>query len=178
MKNFLCCILGILTVLAAGCFTPPQVTSYTNPITGLRTDLIGENLLDTVEPAREMIWLNASRVFKNRETAVYYLEVHYAARSETGFLDIDPGQSLTIVADGQEIKLAGIGSLNTRKTSDNVVHEDAIYEASATDISKLAYAAKATVKVKGQKGIVIREVSQQNFDKFKAFLDQSTTASK
>ncbi len=178
MKNFLCCTLGILTVLAAGCYTPPPVTSYTNPITGLRTDLIGENLLDTVEPSREMIWLNASRVFKNRETSVYYLEVHYAARSETGYLDINPGQSLTIVADGQEIKLAGIGSLNTRKTGDGLVHEDAIYEASASDLSALAYAKKATVKIKGQNGLVIREVAQQNFDRFKAFLDQSTTAVK
>src|SRR5256885_13007830 len=80
--------LGAILLIFAGRRTPPDVTTTFDPITGQRTDLISENMHEASQnPPREVIWLNAARVYRdswNRRSELY-LEVDYMARAETGY---------------------------------------------------------------------------------------------
>ena len=108
-------LAGLLRM--AGCSTtpPPNVATSYDPITGVRTDLMSENMLETPQnPPREVVWLNASRVFKNyrkNREFTYYLEISYMTREETGWLNIPAGGALTLIADGQEMRFSGSGKL-------------------------------------------------------------------
>ena len=148
----------------------PDVTTYRDDISGLSTDLLSENLLDTKAPTREMIWLNASRIFKNQREFSYYLEVHYAANAETGYLDIRPGQTLVLNVDGQELKFYSNGSFNTRKVRKEILGEDAVYEVTGEAMRMIADAKKVKVRVTGQNGLVEREFAPENFERFKKFV--------
>lgn len=161
-------LLGFL----AGCATNPipDVATDIDRHTGIRTDIIPENYLETKGQPRELLWLNASRVFKNQSDFDYYLEVVYQATEETGYLDITPGPSLVIVADGKETKFMGAGSLNTRKVSRGLVREDAIYLAGPGDLKTIANAKRVTVKVTGRNGLVERDFAPENFERFKKFV--------
>src|SRR5215204_4315440 len=103
MKGYLVLVGGLLL---AGCASQPtpDVTTYVDQATGLRTDLMGENLLESKGPTRELVWLNASRVYRNFSDAVYYLEAQYMARENAGYLEIPSGETLTLTIDGQPIK--------------------------------------------------------------------------
>lgn len=171
MKRFAFASL-IAASLLSGCATStsPDIVTHYDRFTGFRTDLIPENLLDIPGEVREMVWLNASRVFKDREDFDYYLEVHYEARAETGLLNIAPGASLVIVADGNELKFNGGGSLNTRKSEGDLVSEDALFLASADELRAIANAQKVKVKIIGRNGVVERDFGPTNFQKFKKFV--------
>src|SRR5687767_12871836 len=60
-------LAGCALLVFSGCESAPRedVASFTNPITARRTDVLGQNLLETSTPSREMIWLNAYRDFLN-----------------------------------------------------------------------------------------------------------------
>ncbi|MGV3772748.1 MAG: hypothetical protein ACO1QB_07600 [Verrucomicrobiales bacterium] len=173
MKYLRFCLLVVVSLCLNGCGSAPAVTSYTNPISGRRTDIMGANLLDTPEQTREMIWLNAYRDFQNKTTFKYYLEVIYGANQETGYLDIGPGRSLTIVADGEELTFIGLGSLE-RKKEGNAVYEYARYDATAADMETIANAEKVTVKVSGKGAIVVRDFTEENFNNFREFVANTT----
>jgi hypothetical protein len=160
----------ISVVLVSGCGTAQEVTSYRNPGTGQRTDLLSDNLLDAPGDTREMLWLNAYRDFKDQHHFKYYLEAIYGARQETGYLDINPGRSLTITADGHEMNFTGLGSLK-KWDEKSAVFESARYEASADDIYRISRAKQVTVRVVGQNGIVVREFAAENFQRFRKFAD-------
>ena len=170
--HLISCASLISISLLVGCASipVPDVATHYDPYTHLRTDLIPENELAQPGPAREVVWLNASRVFKDQQYFEYYLEVRYAAREETGPLNINPGLSLSIVADGREYKFRGSGSLNTRKLKRNLVSEDAIYIASADELKAIANAKQVTVKIVGQNGVVVRDFGPPNFERFRKFV--------
>jgi hypothetical protein len=163
-------------VWLAGCSTtpPPDVATSYDPITGVRTDLMSENRLDTAQnPPREVVWLNASRVFKNyrNKDSTYYLEVSYMSREDTGFLNIPAGGSLTVIADGQEMRFSGTGSYNQRKKlKDGYVREDALYPATREQLQKIANAKQVKVRIRGDNGLVERDFTADNFKRFKEFL--------
>jgi hypothetical protein len=159
----------------SGCGTTPEVTSYVHPLSGRRTDILGENLLDQPDNHREMIWLNAYRDWKpNGSSFTYYLEVVYGATEQAGYLDIGPGRSLTIEADGEELHFTGLGSM-TKDQDKGAVFENARYDASAYDIQKIATADKVTVKVSGRNGLVVRDFAEENFKKFRDFAAQTAS---
>lgn len=163
-------------MLLAGCATQrPPVTTYIDPITRARTDLMGENMLQSPEPIREIVWLNASRMFKNARQYQYYLEVDYMARRETGFLEIPPGETLVIVADGQELKFSGSGSLNSRKELDEEVTERAIYLASGEQLRTIANAKDVQVSIRGRSGMVQRTFTPENTERFRQFVAKYVT---
>lgn len=167
--------LHILTFAAAallcGCATTqlPDVATHTDSA-GLRIDLIPENLLETTTPSRELLWLNASRVFKNHYDFDYFLEVHYEATPDAGFLQINPGNSLLIVADGNEIEFESRGSMNARRNHKGFVSEDALYLAGPNELRAIARAEKVVVQVTGQNGTVHREFGPANFQRFQKFV--------
>jgi hypothetical protein len=176
MKNIFCALLAV--ALLAGCQTAPEVTTYVDPMTNQRTDLLSENELPSPgggQP-REIIWLNASRVPVSRSKYQTYLEVMYAANAEAGPLDINPGRSLTIVADGQELKFSGLGSANGRKEKGGIVYESALYEAQPSDIETIANAQKVTVLVQGKSLLIERNFGPENFDRFRQFANQLATS--
>jgi hypothetical protein len=157
----------------SGCSTARDVTSYRNPISGRRTDVLGDNLLPGPEQAREMIWLNAYRDFLNLNEYRYYLEVIYGANEQVGYLDIGPGRTLTIVADGNEMNFTSLGSLDKEKEG-HAVYEKVRYDATSDDIARIANAKNVTVRVSGQNGIVVRQFSEENSRNFKTFFEQSS----
>jgi hypothetical protein len=163
-------LIGLLT----GCetFKPSPVTTHYDEFTGQRTDLLSDNMLETENP-REVIWLNASRVFNKGGKSIYYLEASYMAKTETGWLDIGPGQSLTIMADNEKIKfISASGSLNRRKKLERnaFVQETAIYEATRDQLQKIGAAKQVKVELKGNNGLVERQFAPANFERFRAFV--------
>jgi hypothetical protein len=170
-------LLGLAVLLLAGCATkPPEVATYYDPYTHARTDLTGENVLESpTNPPREVVWLNASRVFMNPKDFRYYLEVDYMARKETGFLDIQPGESLVVLADGQELKFNSSGSLNSRREQKGEVSERAIYPASGQQLRAIAGAQSVKVSILGRNGMVQRDFNAGNFEKFRQFVQHFVT---
>ena len=171
MKNYLALMCGL--VLVAGCASdpPPDVTTYVDQGTGLRTDLMGENLLEGKGPTRELVWLNASRVYRNFTDAQYYLEAQYMARDEAGFLEIPAGETLTITLDGQPLKFGGTGSSNMRKPyKKELVREVAIYPATRVQLQKIALAKDVKVSIRGNNGLIEREFSKENQERFRQFV--------
>jgi hypothetical protein len=163
--------------LLVGCATkPPEVATYYDPYTHSRTDLTGENVLETPgAPVREIVALNASRVFTNPREFQYYLEVEYLARAETGYLDIPPGETLVILADGQELKFNGSGSLNSRRSHKDEVSERAIYLTSGQQLRAIANAQTVKVSIMGRNGIVQRDFAPANFETFRKFVQHYVT---
>jgi hypothetical protein len=137
---------------------------------------MGENMLQSPEPIREIVWLNASRMFKNARQYQYYLEVDYMARRETGFLEIPPGETLVIAADGQELKFSGSGSLNSRKELAEEVTERAIYLASGEQLRAIANAENVQVSIRGRSGMVQRTFTPENAERFRQFVAKYVTA--
>ncbi len=164
-------MLSGLLALVAGCLSPtPDVTSHYDEVSGLRTDLMGENLLETPGEPRELVWLNASRVFKSYDKANYYLEVNYMAKQEVGYLEIPPGETLTLIVDGESMKFDGIGSQKMRKPyKKELVRENAVYPCTNIQIQKIADAKAVKVRIKGNKGLIERDFGQQNFDRVRKF---------
>ena len=170
MKRYLFQFVALLFV--AGCATTtPEVSTYIDPVMGNRTDLLSDNELKTPGQPRELVWLNASRMFKSDFESQYYLEVSYMARKEVGYLDILPGETLTIVADGKSMKFDGSGSLNTRKPyKKELVRENAIFPTTKTALQRIASAKEVKVLIKGKNGLIEREFAQDNFDRFRKFV--------
>src|SRR5882672_11467574 len=105
MKAYGILFVTILTLVTGCKTTPHDVATNFDPITGARTDLMSENILETPQnPPREVVWLNASRLenkYWNRKGGKYYLEVNYMARTDTGYLDIPVGTTLVLTVDGK-----------------------------------------------------------------------------
>lgn len=169
MKNHLKNIVSLLAAATflAGCATPPDVATYHNPITNEETDLLSENELVTPGAPREIIWLNAARLNVNGQWKIY-LEVMYGANKEAGYLEIYPGRTLSIIADGKELKFGGLGSLEKREKN-NVVYETARYEATLSDLDAIANAKKVTVLVQGKDALIERDFGPENFARFREF---------
>src|SRR3954465_13443683 len=87
-------ILAAVAALLAGCASPaPDVSSHYDQMTGLRTDLM-ENELEAPGKPREIVWLNASRVFHGQKESELFLEASYMAMKDRGYLEIPPGKTL------------------------------------------------------------------------------------
>lgn len=166
MKKLLPLLLA--AAFLGGCMHRPDVSSYTHPLSNRRTDILNNNLLDLPYSDREMVWLNAYRDFTTQFEYKYYLELVYGGRADVGYLDIGPGRTLTIVADDDELKFAGLGSL--KKWEDKgALFESARYDATSYDMNKIANAKKVTVKIAGKNGLVVREFGPENFQRFREF---------
>jgi hypothetical protein len=169
-------ILAVL-ILISGCRTaPPDVTSSYDPITGERTDLMSENVLETPQnPPREVVWLNADRIYGNawKRNTQTFLEVNYMAKAETGYLEIPIGATLLLTVDGQEMNFTGSGSFNKRKPwRKGFVKETALYEVSRSQLAKIAGAKQVKVRIKGNNGIVERDFAPENFKRFRDFVSR------
>jgi len=164
--------------LLAGCaLEPPPAATYYDPATGARTD-VSENLLATEGQPREVVWLNAFRDHRGgRGQSSYYLEVQYIAPADVGYLDIPPGKTLTLVADGSSTTFDSNGSLNRRRAfsreNADFVREDAFYPVSQHDLQKIASARDVKVQIKGNNGLVERQFRPENFERIKAFVAQA-----
>jgi len=161
-------LLGLL----AGCSAPQtRVTSYYDNLGG-QTDVLADNELPSPPQPREVIWLNAYRVFKGSQR-IYYFDVRYLATAEVGWLEIEPGQSLTITGDGQPFKfVSASGSANTQEMirKNTFAQETALFEVTKDQLVKLAKANQIKVQVKGNKGLVEREFGPKNYADFRAFV--------
>jgi hypothetical protein len=160
-----------------GCATDaPDVTAYYDPVSGLRTDLM-ENQLPSSDQPRELLWLNASRVPNGFKAYRYFLEVRYMATEQAGWLEIRPGESLTLIVDGQTMKFDGSGSLNMRKESKKgIVRESAIYEVTREQLRRIASAKNVVVQVRGANGLIERQFKLENFQRFQRFVSMAAGA--
>ena len=163
--------LALFAMLVAGCAThPPDVSSYYDQATGLRTDLM-ENELEAPGQPREIVWLNASRVFRDYKSSELYLEASYMAMNDRGYLEIPPGKTLTVIADGKPMIFEGTGSANMRKPyKKQFVRETALYPVTKAQLQKIASAKEVKVQIKGDNGLVEREFKPANFDRLRRFV--------
>ncbi len=170
MKKHFIQLAGLLFV--AGCaMQAPEVSTYYDPVMGDRTDLLSDNLLETAGPPRELVCLNASRVWRNYNQSTYYLEVSYMARTEVGYLEIPPGPMLTVIADGKALKFDGSGSMNLRKPyKKELVRENALYPVTKRALQSIAAAKEVKVLIKGDKGVIERQFAKENIDRFRKFV--------
>jgi hypothetical protein len=164
-------VLAAVAALFAGCASPaPDVSSHYDQISGLRTDLM-ENELEAPGQPREIVWLNASRVFHNQQESELFLEASYMALKDRGYLDIPPGKTLTIIADGKPLMFDGTGSMNMRKPyKKDFVRETALYPVTKAQLQKIANARDVKVQIKGNNGLVEREFKTQNFERLRKFV--------
>lgn len=164
-------VLAAGAALLAGCASPaPDVSSHYDQMTGLRTDLM-ENELEAPGKPREIVWLNASRVFHGQKESELFLEASYMAMKDRGYLEIPPGKTLTIIADGKPILFDGTGSTNMRKPyKDDFVRETAIYPATRAQLQTIANARNVKVQIKGNNGLIEREFKAQNFERLRKFV--------
>jgi len=168
----------LLLVLLTGCHTTvPDVATNIDPITGSRTDLLSGNMLETPQnPPREVVWLNANRLYTDawNRRSKHYLQVDYMAKAETGFLEIPVGTTLILNVDGRDMKFTGNGSFNKRNSREKgFVNETALYEISRMDLRTIANAKQVKVQIKGSKGIVERDFGPENFKRFQEFLSRT-----
>ena len=169
MKYFVGCLA---LLLVAGCAThAPVVSTYYDPVFGDRTDLLSDNLLEAPGPPRELVWLNASRIWKNYNESAYYLEVSYMAKAEVGYLDIPAGEALTIIVDGKTLKFDGSGSMNSRKPyKKELVRENAIFPATRVALQRIASGQQVKVQIKGRNGLIERQFAPENLERFRKFV--------
>lgn len=161
-------------VWVAGCVTSqtPETASNYNAISGVHTDIIGDNLLEAPGDPRELIWLNASRIAGRRGSPTYYLEVNYMAKTEVGWLEIPSGETLILTLDGQPVKVYSTGGANMRtKYKKNFVKERAIYKTDKELIQRIAKAKEIQVSVRGQNGLIQRSFGPENALKFQKFAE-------
>lgn len=173
MRNKLNLLAALaFSALLAGCASVPvpDVATHVDPFSGLRTDLIPDNLIPPRQPASEAISLNASRIYKDFTNYDYYLEVRYEALIETGPLNIRAGSSLVVLADGNEMKFSGSGTLHLREEQRKYIIENALYRVSAEDLRRIAYARSVVVRVIGESRAVEREFGPANFERFVKFV--------
>jgi hypothetical protein len=168
-STLMACVILSALLFCSGCSTTSEVTTYVSPVSGKRTDILAENLLDAPGENREMLWLNAYRDFLDQHRHKYYLEVIYGAREEKGHLDISPGRSLTIIADGDEMSFSSLGSLS-KDEEKGALFEKAHYEVTSDDIYRLSQARNVTVRVRGKNGTIVRQFGPENFEKFRKFV--------
>src|SRR5688572_15898427 len=164
-------LLATAALLVAGCAPQaPDVSSYYDQVSGLRTDLM-ENELEAPGQPREIVWLNASRVFRDYKNAELYLEASYMALQDRGYLEIPPGKTLTVIADGKPYVFDGSGSMNMRKPyKKQFVRETALYPVTKAELQKIASARDVKVQIKGNNGLIEREFKPENFQRLRRFV--------
>lgn len=160
-----------MAAFLAGCASPASdVSTYYDQVTGLRTDLM-ENELESPGQLREIVWLNASRVFHNRKETELFLEATYMAVKDRGFLEIPAGRTLTIIADGKPIILDGSGSMNMRKPyKRDLVRETALYPVTKAQLQQIASSKEVKVQIKGNNGLIERDFKPANFERLRKFV--------
>jgi hypothetical protein len=162
-----------LAVSLAGCASGPKsdVYSYRSDFgAGPGIDLIVDNELESGDRPTELVWLNALRTHRGAWDALYYLEVRYEALPQTGYLEINPGDTLQLTVDGQLIKFRGNGSMNERKETNSTLIEHALYEVKVDDIRKIAKAKSVKVDIVGSQRTIHREFKPANIEKFRTFV--------
>jgi hypothetical protein len=168
-----CLLLTVLSGLVAGCSTPrtkTDVYTYRSDV-GKGIDLIMDNELESSSDRQSLVWLNASRVREGDWGGRYYLEVRYEALQYDGWLDIGPGETLTLAIDGETLNLRGPGSVNTRRvTGSGTFVENAIYQTTEDVLRKLAKAKQVHVTIRGKARTIERDFRPENTRKFRNFV--------
>lgn len=161
---------AVVAALLAGCASPaPDVSTYYDQMTGQRTDLM-ENELEAPGQAREVVALNAYRI-QERGKPQLYLQASYLAMKERGYLEIPPGNTLTIIADGKPFVFDGSGSMNMRDTyKRDFVRESALYPVTKAELQKIASSRDVKVQIKGNNGLIERDFKPVNFERFRKFV--------
>ena len=163
----------IAGLLLAGCATPPEkeIYTYRADFGGPDMDLIMDNELVSEEDKTSILWLNASRIRDSAWDSRYYLEANYQTLRQIGWLDVRPGQSLIIHVDGEEIRLTGQGSVNTRReTGDGIIVENAIYSVTPDQLRTIAKGRDVKVTLNGYERSIEREFQPENTERFRNFV--------
>lgn len=163
----------VVGLLVAGCAAPPESDSYTHraAMSGPDMDITLDNLLESSEDRSYLAWLSAVRVRDNAWDSRYYLEVRYEGANDAGFIDLAPGETLLVSADGELMRFRGLGSDATRhRTGRGTFVETALYEVEPDVIKRIAAANDVKVQINGQSRKLYREFKPINFQKFRHFV--------
>jgi hypothetical protein len=86
-------------------------------------------------------------------------------------MEIPPGDSLIITVDGQSLRFRSAGSGDNRKVLGNGQFlENALFEAKADDLRRIAKAKDVKVQVNGNQRRMYRDFQADNFQRFRSFV--------
>jgi hypothetical protein len=132
---------------------------------------MSRNLVGGPQPTRGDLSLNVEKTGKG-ESATYDLFVRWFS---TFRLDVQPGKSLFISADGKEMAFTAAADIYHDSDCGRgpCVYEDrAYYPATAEQIRTISNAASVLVQVVGSKQTVSREFNETNFEAFRNFVSR------
>ena len=116
--------------------------------TGNTVCVMTGNALRPLSPRYPLLSLGLISEIDKAVQTKYFLRVLYV--NEAQWLNIGPGNALTITVDGTALAFAGGGSAGTRYTGEaGKVYETARYETDAATIKMIARAKSVTVRVSG-----------------------------
>ena len=122
----------------------------------------------------EFVALNTQR-FEKRGHISYSLFIEYQGLN---YINIDSGESLVIIIDGQHNVLEGKGSASHRyMILPTLVYEAAYYhDVEPEFIRKLAYAKMVEIEVHGSTYVLNRQFEEKNISRIKYFYDHYVNA--
>ena len=136
---------------------------------------MSRNLVGGPQPARGDLSLNVEKTGKG-DSARYDLFVRWTSSFR---LDVQPGKSLFISADGRELAFTAAEDIyhDSDCTNGPCVYDDrAYYPATAEQIRRIANATAVLVQVVGSKQTVSREFNETNFEAFRNFIARHIAA--
>ena len=183
MKKLIISLFLLCLIVLNGCVTPGyMVSTKTDEFEGYTTIDLQSNEL----PDKDMWnllsvsinkWNFGIRKFISKSGEISYLiKLLYFG---DGWVFIDSGQSLHILADDNHINLSGEGSFKNRDVVyGDIVSETAFYPIKKAQIKKIADAATVKIKVDGQEGYVTAEFGAENIEQVKKFYIENIVTQK
>jgi hypothetical protein len=136
---------------------------------------MSRNLVGGPQPSRGDLSLNVEKTGKD-DSASYDLFVRWTSNFR---LDVQPGKSLFISADGKELVFTAAEDIyhDSECTNGPCVYDDrAYYPATAEQIRTIANARAVLVQVVGSKQTVSRDFNETNFEAFRNFVARHIAA--
>lgn len=167
------CAVGLLvaSILGAGCATQAARQELPPPRKVIR---MSRNIVGGYRPEFGNLTLNAERTVEG-STDRYELFARWTGDAR---VDVQAGESLVILADSQEIKLKVLesGIYRDFQCERRCTYDDrAYYPATAAQVEAIANAKQVTVRLIGSKQTIERGFNEQNFERFREFVQKNAT---
>ncbi len=137
----------------------PRYKVHCDNVSGKTVCVMTGNALRPFSPRYPLLSLGVISETDKDGRQRYFLRAVFV--NERQWLNIGPGETLQMAADGESLRFSGAGSGGARHTGENdKVYEIALYETEATAIRKIAVAREVSVNLKGDFPL------QKNFGSF------------
>ena len=163
-----------LLVLAA-CAGQAAQTAQTGAPPVRRVVRMSRNMIGGYRPAIGNMVLNVEKTIEGK-SARFELFARWTGDAR---VDVSPGESLEIEADGELFKFRVLesGIYRDFQCEPRCIYDDrAYYPASASQVQTIARAKHVVVRLVGSKRTVEREFNELNFERFREFVQKNVPA--